>query len=34
VVFPKAGASFVKGDYAWVKVNDCTQGTLIGKVII
>ena len=34
VVFPKAGTAFVKGDYAWVKVNDCTQGTLIGKVII
>jgi tRNA-2-methylthio-N6-dimethylallyladenosine synthase len=34
VVFPKAGTSFAKGDYAWVKVHDCTQGTLIGKVII
>jgi tRNA-2-methylthio-N6-dimethylallyladenosine synthase len=34
VVFPKAGTSYVKGDYAWVKVNDCTQGTLIGNIII
>jgi tRNA-2-methylthio-N6-dimethylallyladenosine synthase len=34
VVFPKAGTSFVKGDYALVKVNDCTQGTLIGKADI
>jgi tRNA-2-methylthio-N6-dimethylallyladenosine synthase len=33
VVFPKAGTSLAKGDYAWVKVNDCTQGTLIGKII-
>jgi len=34
VVFPKAGTSFVKGDYALVRVNDCTQGTLIGKATI
>ena len=34
VVFPKAGTSFVKGDYALVRVNDCTQGTLIGKAVI
>jgi tRNA-2-methylthio-N6-dimethylallyladenosine synthase len=33
VVFPKTGTSFAKGDYAWVKVNDCTQGTLIGNTI-
>jgi len=33
VVFPKAGASFAKGDYALVRVNDCTQGTLIGKAV-
>ncbi len=33
VVFPKAGGSFAKGDYAWVKVEDCTQGTLIGKAV-
>jgi tRNA-2-methylthio-N6-dimethylallyladenosine synthase len=34
VVFPKAGTSFVKGDYVLVRVNDCTQGTLIGKAVI
>jgi tRNA-2-methylthio-N6-dimethylallyladenosine synthase len=33
VVFPKAGTNFARGDYAWVKINDCTQGTLIGKSI-
>jgi tRNA-2-methylthio-N6-dimethylallyladenosine synthase len=33
VVFPKTGTSFVKGDYARVRVNECTQGTLIGVAI-
>jgi tRNA-2-methylthio-N6-dimethylallyladenosine synthase len=33
VVFPKTGVSFVKGDYALVRVNECTQGTLIGVAI-
>ncbi|HEY4061231.1 MAG TPA: tRNA (N6-isopentenyl adenosine(37)-C2)-methylthiotransferase MiaB [Puia sp.] len=33
VVFPKAGASFTKGDYALVEVYDCTQGTLIGNIV-
>lgn len=33
VVFPKAEGSFAKGDYARVKIVDCTQGTLIGKII-
>ncbi len=33
VVFPKAGASHRKGDYAWVKVEDCTGATLIGRSV-
>jgi tRNA-2-methylthio-N6-dimethylallyladenosine synthase len=33
VVFPKAGSTLVKGDYACVKVEDCTGATLIGKII-
>jgi tRNA-2-methylthio-N6-dimethylallyladenosine synthase len=33
VVFPKAGSSYQKGDYARLKVVDCTGGTLIGTVI-
>lgn len=33
VVFPKAGHSNRKGDYAHVTVNDCTGATLIGKII-
>ena len=32
VVFPKDG-DYNKGDYAWVKVNDCTGATLIGHVV-
>ena len=32
VVFPKAQTPLGKGDYVWVKVNDYTQGTLIGNV--
>jgi tRNA-2-methylthio-N6-dimethylallyladenosine synthase len=32
VVFPKAG-DYNKGDYAWVKINDCTGATLIGHVV-
>jgi len=32
VVFPKEG-NLQKGDYAQVKVEDCTGATLIGKVI-
>jgi tRNA-2-methylthio-N6-dimethylallyladenosine synthase len=30
VVFPKAGTNYKKGDYARVKVEDCTGATLIG----
>jgi len=33
VVFPKSGCSYQKGDYAWVKVEDCTGGTLIGRAV-
>ncbi|HLZ89653.1 MAG TPA: tRNA (N6-isopentenyl adenosine(37)-C2)-methylthiotransferase MiaB [Puia sp.] len=32
VVFPKAGAHLRKGDYARVKIEDCTGATLIGRV--
>ncbi|HMI64228.1 MAG TPA: tRNA (N6-isopentenyl adenosine(37)-C2)-methylthiotransferase MiaB [Puia sp.] len=32
VVFPKDG-DYNKGDYAWVKINDCTGATLIGHVV-
>ena len=32
VVFPKEG-DYNKGDYAWVKINDCTGATLIGHVV-
>jgi tRNA-2-methylthio-N6-dimethylallyladenosine synthase len=31
IVFPKEG-NYVKGDYVWVKVNECTQATLLGKI--
>jgi tRNA-2-methylthio-N6-dimethylallyladenosine synthase len=30
IVFPKANANLTRGDYVMVKVNDCTQATLIG----
>jgi tRNA-2-methylthio-N6-dimethylallyladenosine synthase len=33
VVFPKNGAAFQKGDYAMVKVEQCTGATLIGHSI-
>lgn len=32
VVFPKNGYKFNKGDYVNVKVNDCTQATLLGEI--
>lgn len=32
IVFPKL--HFAKGDYAYIKVNSCTAGTLIGQAII
>lgn len=32
IVFPKNGHNFRKGDYVVVKVNDCTQATLLGEI--
>lgn len=32
VVFPKAGHTLNKGDYAMVTIDDCTGGTLLGRV--
>ncbi|HWB26226.1 MAG TPA: tRNA (N6-isopentenyl adenosine(37)-C2)-methylthiotransferase MiaB [Chitinophagaceae bacterium] len=33
IVFAKNSAGLQKGDYVWVKVNDCTQATLLGEII-
>ncbi|MCX6318294.1 MAG: tRNA (N6-isopentenyl adenosine(37)-C2)-methylthiotransferase MiaB [Bacteroidetes bacterium] len=33
-VFPKAGYALQKGDYVWVKANECTQGTLLGEIVV
>ncbi len=33
VVFPKENYSLKKGDYVIVKALDCTQGTLLGKIV-
>jgi tRNA-2-methylthio-N6-dimethylallyladenosine synthase len=33
VVFPKENYDLKKGDYVMVKANDCTQGTLLGKIV-
>lgn len=33
VVFPKAGHSLNKGDYAMVTIDTCTGGTLLGRVV-
>ncbi len=33
VVFPKKNNDLQKGSYAWVKVTDCTKGTLIGQLV-
>lgn len=32
IVFPKDGYELKKGDYITVKVEDCTQATLLGKI--
>jgi tRNA-2-methylthio-N6-dimethylallyladenosine synthase len=32
VVFPKSQADLRKGDYVIVKINDCTQATLLGEI--
>jgi len=34
IVFPKENYQFKKGDYVTVRVNDCTQATLLGQIII
>jgi len=33
IVFPKNDKALKKGDYVWVKVNNCTQATLLGEII-
>jgi tRNA-2-methylthio-N6-dimethylallyladenosine synthase len=33
IVFPKNGTSLRAGDYAKVKVNDCTKATLLGEIV-
>ncbi len=33
IVFPKERLNFSKGDYVMVKVEDCTQATLLGKAL-
>ena len=33
IVFPKENYPLKKGDYVTVQVNDCTQATLLGKII-
>jgi tRNA-2-methylthio-N6-dimethylallyladenosine synthase len=33
VIFPKAGGAYKAGDYAWVKVDECTGATLIGTPV-
>ena len=33
MVFPKGNFNYKEGDYAWVKVKDNTQGTLLGEIV-
>ena len=33
IIFPKENYELKKGDYVMVKVTDCTQATLLGKII-
>jgi len=33
IVFPKNNMPLQKGDYVMVKINDCTQTTLLGEII-
>jgi tRNA-2-methylthio-N6-dimethylallyladenosine synthase len=33
VIFPKEHYAFNAGDYVMVKINECTQGTLLGKIV-
>ena len=34
VIFPKNNHHFQKGDYAMVKINNCTQATLFGDIVV
>ena len=33
VVFPKNETPLQKGDFAYVQIHECTQGTLLGKIV-
>jgi tRNA-2-methylthio-N6-dimethylallyladenosine synthase len=33
VVFDKTDKALQPGDYVWVEVKDCTQGTLLGNMV-
>lgn len=33
IVFPKTTAEYKPGNYVWVKVNHCTQATLLGEIV-
>lgn len=33
IVFPKGNQKHQPGDYVWVKVNECTQATLLGEIV-
>jgi tRNA-2-methylthio-N6-dimethylallyladenosine synthase len=33
IVFPKGTAEHQPGDYVRVKVNECTQATLLGELV-
>jgi tRNA-2-methylthio-N6-dimethylallyladenosine synthase len=34
VIFPKKNHDVKKGDYVLVKINDCTQATLFGEMVV
>jgi tRNA-2-methylthio-N6-dimethylallyladenosine synthase len=33
MVFPKEGSEAIKGDYVWVRAEECTTATLIGRTV-
>jgi tRNA-2-methylthio-N6-dimethylallyladenosine synthase len=33
IIFPKDSGNYKKGDYVLVRVNDCTQATLLGEIV-
>ncbi len=33
IVFSKGDHTYKQGDYVWVKVNECTQATLLGEIV-